>query len=157
VPNCLDILISLAPEYTRAILEGRKTVDLRRRRLHVSEGTRIWIYSKTPAARIEATAYVKEICEDDPGGLWSEFGGASGMSRADFDRYFSGCSQGCAIVLDGVRGVVPALGLATMKSEVAGFHPPQFFKRLGTQELRVLLQSHRHEPRHCPLLPIVGQ
>jgi hypothetical protein len=27
-----------------------------------------------------------------------------------------------------------------MKSEVAGFHPPQFFKRLRTEELETLMQ-----------------
>lgn len=138
--DCRDILISLAPAYTQAILDGRKTVELRRRRLRVGNGTRIWIYSKTPTARIEATACVQQIHEGDPEGLWSEFGDATGISRAEFDHYFSGCSRGCAVVLDSICALVPALDLSTMKSEVAGFHPPQFFKRLSAEELGTLLQ-----------------
>lgn len=108
-----------------------------------------------PTARIEATAYVKDIRQNEPSELWSEFGSATGMSRADFHRYFSGCVRGCAIVLDGVGAVVPALDLSTMKSEVAGFHPPQFFKRLGEQELKVLLQPREPRPRRNPLIAIV--
>jgi predicted transcriptional regulator len=139
--DCRDILISLAPAYTRAILDGRKTVELRRRRLCVGKGTRIWIYSKIPAARIEATAYVQQIYENNPDGLWSQFGHTTGISRAEFDRYFMGCSRGCAVVLDNPTALVPALGLSTMKKKIAGFHPPQFFKRLRSEELRALQQS----------------
>ncbi len=141
MPDCSDILISLAPAYTQAILNGRKTVELRRRRLCVRNGTRIWIYSKTPAARIEATAYVQEIHEADPEGLWSEFGDATGISRTEFDHYFSGCSRGCAVVLDSVSALVPSLDLPTMRSEVAGFHPPQFFKRLSAAEVEAMLKA----------------
>lgn len=138
--DCRDILISLAPAYTQAILDGRKTVELRRRPLRVGNGTRIWIYSKTPTARIEATACVQQIHEGDTEGLWSEFGEATAISRSEFDHYFAGCSRGCAVVLDSVCALVPALDLSTMRSEFAGFHPPQFFKRLRGEELDKLLQ-----------------
>ena len=151
--DCRDILISLAPVYTQAILDGRKTVELRRRRLRVGNGTRVWIYSKTPAARIEATAYVQEIHEGDPDKLWSEFGDATSISRAEFDHYFAGCSRGWAVVLDRVSALIPALALSTMKSEVAGFHPPQFFKRLGPEEIKALVQTRRRTPPQKRLPP----
>jgi predicted transcriptional regulator len=106
----------------------------------VENGTRIWIYSKIPSARIEATACVQQIHEGDLEELWCEFGNAAAVSKAEFDRYFTGCSTGCAVVLDSVCALVPALDLSTMKSEISGFHPPQFFKRLRTEELDTLLQ-----------------
>jgi len=121
-------------------LDGRKTVELRRRRLRVENGTRIWIYSKNPTARIEATARVQQIHEGDLEEIWSAFGKAAGISKGEFDRYFTGCSTGCAVVLDSVCALLPALDLSTMRSEVAGFHPPQFFKRLRTEELGSLMQ-----------------
>ena len=144
--DCRDILISLAPAYTKAILEGTKTVELRRRRIHVGNGTRVWLYSKVPTAKVEGTARVQRIYDADPQGLWSKYSDAVGISRAEFDEYFRGCSQGCAIVLGGARAVVPALDLQTMRSRVSGFHPPQFFKRLDAEEVEVLLQTPQARP-----------
>jgi predicted transcriptional regulator len=156
VSDCRDILISLAPAYTRAILDGKKTVELRRRRLRVGNGTRVWIYSKTPAACIEAMAYVESIHEGNPDTLWGDFGDAAGISRAEFDRYFAGCSRGWALTLTRVRALTPALNLNVMRSEFAGFHPPQFFKRLSQEEIKGLLLTRPKTPtRHRPA-PMLG-
>ncbi len=141
--ECPDILISLAPGYTRAILEGRKTVELRRRRMRVSAGTRIWLYSKAPTARVEGTACVQLIYEADPKRLWSKYSDVVGISRAEFDKYFRGCAKGYAIVLGSACAIAPSLDLATMRNKVAGFHPPQFFKRLGASDVKALLVGSR--------------
>jgi predicted transcriptional regulator len=146
VLDCPDILISLAPSYTRAILEGKKTVELRRRRIHVVNGTRVWLYSKVPAARIEGTALVRCVVEGDPKGLWSKYSESVGISKADFDRYFLGCANGCAIILCSAHAIDPGLDLSTLRSKVPGFHPPQFFKRLDAEEMSVLLQTSSARP-----------
>jgi predicted transcriptional regulator len=143
--DCHDILISLVPAYTKAILEGRKTVELRRRRMHVGNGTRVWLYSKAPTAKVEGTARVQHIFEAEPKGLWSRYSDVVGISRAEFDQYFQGCTKGCAIVLDAAQAVFPALDLQTMRNRVEGFHPPQFFKRLDAEEVKVLLQPSHTE------------
>ena len=153
--DCREILISLAPAYTKAILEGRKTVELRRRRIHVSNGTRVWLYSKAQTARVEGTARVQRIHEAEPKGLWSEYSDVIGISRAEFDEYFRGCAQGCAIVLGGAQSLVHALDLQTMRKRVLGFHPPQFFKRLDGEEVKILLQTSdsRAAERHAKTHP----
>lgn len=138
--DCPDILISLAPAYTRAILDGTKTVELRRRRVRAEVGTRVWLYSKVPTARVEGTARIQRIHERDVKRLWSEFSDGVGISKADFDEYFKGCNRGYAIVLTRARAVLPAPDLKTMKEDLAGFHPPQFFKRLQAEEVKILLK-----------------
>lgn len=130
-----DILISLSPPYTRAILAGRKTVELRRRPLRVAAGTRVWIYSKIPVGRIEAAASVVEVREASPADLWAEFGSLVGVTRAEFDRYFEGCARGCAVLLADARAVFPPVALSTLRARLAGFQPPQFFRRLARVEL----------------------
>lgn len=151
-----DILISLAPAYTRAILDGKKTVELRRRRLRVENGTRVWIYSKIPAARIEATAYVESIHEGDPESLWCDFEHEVGISRAEFDRYFTGCSRGWALKLTLVRALIPALELSVIRAEVVGFHPPQFFKRLSAEEINGFVLTRPKTPNPHVLLPVLA-
>ena len=138
--DCSDILISLAPTYTQAILSGRKTVELRRRRMHVKTGSRVWIYSKVPVGSVEATAVVEKVCQADPDSLWSEFHQGVGISRAAFDAYFTGCARGCAVVLREISAVDPAVELAHLRLEFEGFHPPQFFKRLRLDQTEVLIR-----------------
>jgi predicted transcriptional regulator len=138
-----DILISLAPAYTKAILEGRKTVELRHRRIRIVSGTRVWLYSKVPIAKIEGIARVQLIREAAPMGLWSEYSDAAGISRVEFDEYFRGCTIGCAIVLARVHRIEPTLDLVTMRSKVKGFHPPQFIKKLRDNEVKILLHASR--------------
>src|ERR1039457_1232335 len=129
VSDCPDILISLAPAYTKAILEGTKTVELRRRRVHAKVGTRIWLYSKVPTARVEGTVCIERLQEGDVKALWEEFSKEVGVSKTEFDAYFRGCNKGYAIVLTGARAVTSAPDLKAMRQTFAGFHPPPFFKR----------------------------
>jgi predicted transcriptional regulator len=139
VSDCSDILISLSPIHTGAILSGKKTVELRRRRLNIRTGTRVWIYSKVPVGSVEATAVVDRVCHADLDSLWREFHQAIAISRNAFDKYFAGCAQGCAVVLREVSPVTPAMELAHLRAEFDGFHPPQFFKRLRWDEMNALL------------------
>ena len=150
VSDCPDILISLRPAYTQAILEGRKTVELRRRKVHAAVGTRVWLYSKTPTARIEGVAWIKHVHEGGLSDIWSEYSNQVGVSKGEFEDYFKGCRKGCAIVLVEARAISPAVDLKTVKSRLGGFHPPQFFKRLNSQEIAVLhdvASGHSHSAR----------
>ena len=137
--DCSDILISLAPTHTQAILSGRKTVELRRRRMHVTSGTRVWIYSKVPVGSVQATAVVEHVFNAEPEALWAQFQQAVGISRSAFNAYFAGCAHGCAVVLREIRPVQPAMKLAHLRSKIAAFQPPQFFKRLRKDQRRVLI------------------
>lgn len=136
--DCADILISLLPSYTRAILEGKKTVELRRRRVHAAVGTRVWLYSKTPTARIEGVARIQHVHEGGLRGIWSEYSSQVGVSKKEFEDYFKGCDKGCAIVLVEARAIFPAVDLKTVRNRLGGFQPPQFFKRLNSREVAAL-------------------
>jgi predicted transcriptional regulator len=141
VSDCPDILISLRPVYTRAILDGRKTVELRRRAVRAEIGARVWLYSKAPKARLEGSARIERIEEKAVRGLWLRYSRNVGISRAEFDAYFEGCNTGCAIVLTRVQAVHPAVDLDTIRKQIGNFHPPQFFKRLKAKEVEILLRS----------------
>ncbi len=136
--DCPDILISLRPAYTRAILEGIKTVELRRRKVHAAVGTRVWLYSKIPTARIEGVARIKHVHEAGLPDIWSQYSNQVGVSKREFEDYFKGCRKGCVIVLVEARAIFPAVDLNTVRARLGGFHPPQFFKRLNSRELAAL-------------------
>jgi predicted transcriptional regulator len=137
---CCDILISLAPRHADNVLSGRKTVELRRRPLHIQPGTRVWIYTKSPRARIDALAVAATIVHGSPEELWANFGSQLALTRSHYEEYMSGCVTGCAIVLTSVSRLQKAIALDNVRAFIAGFHPPQFFKKLplGSEELNIL-------------------
>ncbi|MGO8793019.1 MAG: ASCH domain-containing protein [Terriglobia bacterium] len=140
---CSDILISLHPKYCDKVMAGIKTVELRRRRLKVSPGTRVWIYTKRPRACIDAVAVIESIHEGSHNELWRQFGNRVAISRLDFNEYLAGASGACAIVLRSVHPLKRAIGLEEIRQEIQSFHPPQFFKRLlpHSKELALLSQG----------------
>lgn len=147
---CRDILISLQPEHTQNVLSGRKTIELRRRRLHVEPGTRVWIYTKQPRGCIEAVAVLGAVHEDTHDELWRRFGAQVGISRSAFDAYLAGTERGYALEFTSVSALSAAIDLEEIRSTVRCFHPPQFFKRLDPNGSEIALLAKRTVRRRVP-------
>ncbi|MBT3357992.1 MAG: transcriptional regulator [Rhodospirillales bacterium] len=132
-----DILISVEERHAWNMLAGNKSVELRRRQLNISTGTRVWVYSKLPRGQIQAVAIVDEVIADTPKDIWNRYGLRSAISKSEFDAYFAGTETGYAIVFQEVRPLAPILNLSSIRDNFSNFQPPQFFKRLtnGSPEL----------------------
>lgn len=132
-----DILISVEERHASNMLAGSKSVELRRKPLNISSGTRVWIYSKLPRGQVQALAVVDEVVADSPEKIWKSFGPQSAISKSEFDAYFAGVEIGYAIVFQEIRPLAPILNLSSIREKISHFHPPQFFKKLtdGSPEL----------------------
>ena len=135
-----NILISVEYSHVVNMLNGTKTAELRRRPLRIHPGTQVWVYSKMPRGRVELVATADEIVASSPRKLWNLYQRRVAISASEFASYFAGVDIGYAILLGDIRVLRPAMGLPTLRRTSKGFHPPQFFKRLGGQspELRCL-------------------
>jgi predicted transcriptional regulator len=129
-----EILISIRPEHVTKILSGEKTVELRRRNLKVTPGTRVWIYSKAPHGAIKAHAEIVAVVTAGPSHLWRQFRSCVGVSRREFRAYFGAVDEGCALVLSNVVRLEKHISLRTMRKKVTSFHPPQFYTKLNNRE-----------------------
>jgi predicted transcriptional regulator len=138
-----NILISLEYGHVLNMLNGTKTVELRRRPLRIQPGTRIWVYSKLPRGSVELVAVADEIVTASPRKLSKLYQDRIAITDHEFKAYFKGVDVGCAILLRDVRLLQPALKLSTLRRISESFHPPQFFKRLldHDPELRSLQSS----------------
>lgn len=138
-----DILVSIHPRFVAGILEGTKQVEIRKRRLRVGSGARLWIYCTRPVARVVALAIVESSSEGEPEEVWQEIEHHSGMSQCEYRSYVNGSRRITAIRLRNPRQLRTALDLETIRSAVGSFQPPQFAKRLakGGQLLRLLEQA----------------
>ncbi|MEN9866431.1 MAG: hypothetical protein RL748_2021 [Pseudomonadota bacterium] len=124
------ILISLAPRHAENIFAGRKQIELRRRTMHVTPGTLVWVYVTLPIGAIVGRAKVTAIHSAAPGMLWQQFGAVSGLTESEFLGYLDGVAEGMVLVLEDARYLKLPISLEAARGIAAGFHPPQFFVRL---------------------------
>lgn len=128
--NKEHILISLQPRHARNIFDGLKHVEFRRRNMHVSPGTTVWIYVKLPIGAITGRAVISCINTSSPSALWKKYGAVSGLSKSEFFSYFKGVKDGVALELADTKELRKPIHLPALRDTLGGFHPPQFFTRL---------------------------
>ena len=131
--NIKDALISIKPGYAQAILEGTKTVELRRRIPRTEQGTRLWIYATLPLGAIVGSAIVDDIIEETPAKIWNVYMDKTAVSRREFNKYFNGTNRALALVLSDVVKR-RRIGIEKLRELPEGFHPPQVLMRLSRQK-----------------------
>ena len=125
-----NILISIEERHVKNIVGGRKKVELRRRRMNLSPGDTLWIYSKAPGRQLVAKIKVKKVEGDSPSALWERHKKHCGITREAFRAYFKGVKIGFAILLGKLTRLVKPVSLDQLREKEEGFHPPQFGKYL---------------------------
>ena len=148
-----NVLVSIRPAYASKILEGLKTVELRRKfPKETTIGATAVIYSSSPVCAIVGYARIKDVHKLRVSEIWKQYAGAACIARKDFDAYFSGLEYGFAIFLDRIKSLVQHLKADELENEF-GLFPPQSFRYL-TEEPGSLLHderlqtSHRYKHRH---------
>jgi len=122
-----DVVLSIKPEYSNKILDGSKTVELRRRfPASPPLGTIAYIYSTSPVQALVGQAEIGGVVRAPVSKLWKQFGRDAQIARADFDNYFAGVSEGFALKLRSVAEFTRPLRLTELRDRF-GFEPPQSF------------------------------
>lgn len=144
-----DIVMSVRPIYASKIVDGIKTVELRRRFTKgAATGTVVLIYSSSPVQAIVGYAQIKEVHCLPIRAIWQNFSAAACINRQDFDQYFSGVKYGNAIVLENARRFNKCIEIADLQANF-DFVPPQSFRYLGTEFLSLLRDERLQIPyRH---------
>lgn len=116
------ILLSIKPEYVKAILDGRKKYEFRKRRCRIGT-TKIVFYSTAPESRVVGEAEIEDILEGTPSDIWEQAKTAAGITRDKYCRYYSGYNNAVAYKLKNVIAYDPPKKL----SDYGVNHVPQSF------------------------------
>ena len=130
MPKEKTLLMSLRPEFAEPILQGRKTVELRRKFSKKYEGATIVFYITRPVQQFMFTATIDQVDHNQKKYLWSDYEQECGISQTMFDQYFSGIDHGYAIHLSNVKTLPNQLALEHAKNVYPQLRPPQSFQRL---------------------------
>jgi predicted transcriptional regulator len=135
------LLLSLHPRFATAILEGEKTVELRRQRVAVPPGTPVIIYATSPVMALIGTARLASVETAAPAQVWRRHRTACGITKAEYTAYMDGAAQASALLLDSPHSLTRAVSLAYLR-HTGAFHPPQSYRYLTLDALRQLVAGH---------------
>jgi len=122
-----DVILSIKPQYSSAIFEGNKTVELRRRfPINVPNGTLAYIYSTSPVRALDGVAKIDGVVKHTVSDIWDHFGDRACIDKTAFDEYFTGLDNGYAIVFSEARRLKRSIDLPELR-ERFNFVPPQSF------------------------------
>jgi predicted transcriptional regulator/DNA-binding XRE family transcriptional regulator len=122
-----DVVLSIRPEFSEKILQGVKTVELRRRfPVSAPRGTVAYIYSTSPVRALVGRAEITNVIKLPVTDIWKKFGHSASIKKSEFDAYFSGLNEGFALKFSNARALPRQLDLSELR-ERFGFEPPQSF------------------------------
>ena len=120
----MNVLLSIKPCYAKAILEGSKRYELRRRVFRDPRVDCVFMYSTAPEQKVVGLFQVREIVAASPQDLWNVVQHDSGVNEEVFFSYFHLAKTGYAIgVTTPIRFDCPI----DPRALHAGFRPPQSF------------------------------
>jgi predicted transcriptional regulator len=135
------VLLSVRPRFASALLEGSKTVEVRRRRARIDDGTVCLLYASSPASALVGAIRIKTIEAADSDALWIRHREAMGLSRDEYEEYLAGASQPCAIVVAAASAFARPVPLLELRLRHSGFVAPQSYRFLQSRELKILLNG----------------
>jgi predicted transcriptional regulator len=122
------LFLSIKPIFARKILSGTKTIELRRVRPNVTPGNTVLIYSSSPEMALLGSAQVEEILSDTPSDLWGQVKDNAGVSRREYNAYFSGSTTAIGIRLGAVQRLARPISLRELRERWPWLRPPQSYR-----------------------------
>ncbi|WP_420451786.1 transcriptional regulator [Ilumatobacter sp.] len=137
------VLMSVRSPHVERLLSGEKTVELRRRRWRVPDGSSVLLYGSRKERAIVGSLVVKATTDGSPTAIWNAHGRASGLTRSEFRRYFDGAENAVAIEVCDVRSLEDPLTLDELRRRNPRFHVPQSYRFVPPDELAIVLNGER--------------
>ena len=128
------VLFSVRPEYGHMIMNGTKTVELRRRFSKKWIGHRAVFYATEPVSGLLGQAKIADINEGTPNKIWKQFGPAIRCNRQYYENYVAGCKTVFAISLKDPNPYVDPVFAGTLTRYTnRELTPPQSYLHLHNE------------------------
>lgn len=147
------LLLSIRPRYIESIFAGLKTVELRRVKPRVEVGDLVVVYASGGTKGIVGAFEVADLIAAAPSSIWRKFNGGTGLSKSEFDNYFTGAKVAYAIRVGKCWQLPQPVQLETLRKRRGGFRPPQSYHYWKEEELAAIggiwfsqqIEKRKHE------------
>lgn len=126
------IILAIKPHFADAILDGTKTIELRRRTA-ISPGSKVYLYATAPIQAIVGEFECRFAHLDSVKNLLEQFKEAAAIKTEQAHAYFSGCDEGVALGIGNARRWSKPLLLSTLQRACPTFRPPRSSLQLGPE------------------------
>lgn len=134
------LVLSLKPRFAEAILNGDKTVELRRVMPRITIPTLALLYATGPERSLVGTCIVHSVARLPAEELWQRHGTKTALAKSEFDAYLTGRDEGVALFLeqpDRLHAPVPLHALRRADN----FRPPQSLAYVGHDQRQRLIAA----------------
>jgi predicted transcriptional regulator len=144
------VLYSVKPEYADLILDGSKTVELRKRAPSLKPKDCVLIYASSPRKMLVGLIEIVDIISEQIETLWDNVSDRACIDLDDFQDYYRGKTIGIGIGLGRVVRFRNPVSLDDLREQWPGFTPPQDY-RYVTLDLK---DSRVFERRYETVQPV---
>ena len=130
------LVFSVQPKFAAKLLDGEKTVELRRvlpRR--IGTGDFLLIYTTAPETRFNGFCRVTGVLQGSPETLWPQVEASAGVTRAEYRRYFGEASRAFGIQIERPVRLLAEVSLEESRRYAPNFRPPQSFRYLNSLDV----------------------
>jgi len=138
INNPTTLLISVHTKYVQLMMDGIKTVELRKVKPRIKPGDFVLIYECAPKKRLSALFTVKNITSGSITELWREVQDSAGVSFEEFQNYYHKSSLGYGIWLEHIKTFSYKLTLEEVRKVWHDFRPPQSYYYLRGEDISLL-------------------
>lgn len=137
-PEPKSVIISIKPEYAVKIIEGEKTIELRRKfpTEEVKGGTAI-IYASSPIKQIIGYAIIQDVQKLPISKMWKTYNKNACVTKNFFNSYFNGLDEGFAISLIQPVKILLPLDMKELERKF-GISAPQSYRYASDQILEAV-------------------
>ncbi|MFB2920139.1 MULTISPECIES: ASCH domain-containing protein [Aerosakkonema] len=137
------LLLSIRPEYAQKIIDGTKTVELRRVRTRLKAGDLVLLYISSPEKALVGSFEVERVIEFKNSrkalnNFWNEVKNNAGIEKQKFDRYYQGASVAVGIFIKKLEIFPRPLELERLRRKLPNLKPPQSYRYLKENELEAV-------------------
>ncbi|MBO9997947.1 MAG: ASCH domain-containing protein [Cyanobacteria bacterium SID2] len=127
------LLLSIKPQYVQKILDGQKTIELRKTRPKIQKGDFILVYESSPSKSLIGWFEVQGIICESPKKLWDKVKNKAGVTKEEFDAYYQKSTLGVGICINSIHCI--KMSLEDVRKQWNQFKPPQNFHYLKEEEI----------------------
>ncbi len=131
------LLISVKPQYAKKILEGKKTIELRKSApQRINKDTLMLIYVTSPINELWGVCKIKNIIKDNPKKLWERVGVQTGITEEEFNSYYKKYDNAFGIEVEEIKNLSKhSISLSSLRKLINGFIPPQTYGYINKNEI----------------------
>ncbi|MGS0679975.1 hypothetical protein ACVBIL_02320 [Shewanella sp. 125m-7] len=122
----ISIILSIKPSFTKQILLGNKTIELRKQiGVEFVNGSELYLYSSSPTQAIVGKAVISTIRCLNIDEIIANYLTRTCVSEEYIRKYYFNRTKGYALSIDKVIPFFSPVSLSELR--LCGFHPPQSF------------------------------